>query len=78
MIDVGQFTMPITICGGSVLGAIQQLLINSPEASLVTDYLHQQLSARNVVILIQQDQVNAEVILGLAGGGVMLAKHCQC
>lgn len=54
------------------LGQTVLMLINSPEASLVTDYVPQQLSARNIlhgkVIRIQQDQVNAEVILGLAGG----------
>lgn len=55
-----------------VLGQTVLMLINSPEASLVSDYRPQYLSARNVlhgkVIRIQQDQVNAEVILGLAGG----------
>ena len=54
------------------VGQTVLMLINSPEASLVTDYLPQQLSARNLlhgkVIRIQQDQINAEVILGLAGG----------
>ncbi|MFM8341745.1 MAG: TOBE domain-containing protein [Methylomonas sp.] len=54
------------------LGQTVLMLINSPEVSLVSDYVLQQLSARNVLhgklIRIQQDQVNAEVILGLAGG----------
>jgi len=54
------------------LGQTVLMLINSPEASLVSNYRPQQLSARNVlhgkVIRIQQDQLNAEIILGLVGG----------
>ncbi|WP_020160949.1 TOBE domain-containing protein [Methylobacter marinus] len=57
------------------------LLINAPEISIVTEFGHQQLSARNslpgTVVRMQRDGIDAQIALRLPGGESLVATITQ-